>query len=440
MFSLHETTKIRLCRAGFIALCAGPLCAVLVWSIVVRTSWYCEAHQQAIAAQLGWQTRLEAVSTPRPNLLLYRGLELADPNHGQLLARLPFVEIDTSGESTTIRLPYPAIVNGTRLDAFWTALRDLARTSSGTQHLEFEASNLTVHLEEGDQSFTDLVGRLDGDASQAMAKLAFCRAMSGVQQTSEACEVVLTRRQHAGTLIHSLEFSTGGTALPAGLIASIWPGVEQLGQRCTFTGRVSAVEQGGNWRTEIRGDLLEIDLDPLVSPFPHKLTGLAAARLDRVTIAGGRLESAAGSVTAGPGVISRSLVQSAETHLHVRAADEAVRGQNNLLGYVQLCAGFEVGPQGMTLRGAVPGTKGALLVDEQFVLVEEAPVASQPVVDLVRTLVPRSEVQVPATRETVILTSTLPVPPIVPEPGWEEPLPQARPLNVIRRTSGGFRH
>lgn len=436
MFSLHETTRIRLCRAAFVALCLGPLCAVVAWSVVVRLDWYRQAHERAIAARSGWTARLDEASTPRPNLLLYRGLKLADPNSGQLLAQLPFVEIDSSGAAVVVRLPYPAMVNGTRLDAFWKLAQELARSSDGAEHVSFEARNLTVHLEDGDQSFTDLVGELDGSEGQALGKLSFCRAIAG-NQAPEPCEVMLTRSQHAGTLVHSIELSTGSTPLPSSLIASIWPGALQLGKTSTFAGRISAIEQSGAWRTELRGELSRIDLDLLVSPFPHKLSGLATARLDRVTIVGGRLENAAGSLSAGPGEISRSLVLSAQTHLHVRAADQVISGPGNSLPYLQLCAGFEVGPEGMTLRGAVPRTKGALLVDEQFVLVEEAPVSFQPLVDLVRTLVPRSEVHVPATRETVMLTNALQMPSIVREHGQEQPI--ARPLNVTARPTQGFR-
>ncbi len=124
MFSLHETTRTRLCRAAFLALCIAPLCAVLLWSVVVRVPWYRHAHERAVATRLGWQAKLTEVSTPRPGTLLYRWLELSDPDNGQLLARLPFVEIEM-GEVVSVRLPYPAIINGTRLDAFWALMRSL---------------------------------------------------------------------------------------------------------------------------------------------------------------------------------------------------------------------------------------------------------------------------------------------------------------------------
>jgi hypothetical protein len=443
MFSLHETTKIRLCRAAFLALCIGPVCAVLAWSVVIQLPWYRHAHEQALANRLGWQTKLTEVTTPQPGLVLYRGLELIDPSNGQPLARLPFVEIETEGEGLVVRLPFPAIVNGTRLDAFWALVRDLARTSSEAQHVRFEAQNLTLHLAGGDQTFTNLVGQIAGDSSQSLAKLSFNRAVSGAAM-SEPCEVTLTRRLHATVPIHSIDFSTGPTPLPTGLIAAIWPGVERFGKECHFAGSVSAIEQSGAWHTQLDGQLTQIDLEQVLGKLPHKLTGFAAARLERVTIVDGRLEQAAGSVSAGPGVISRSLVQSAETHLHVRASEAALVGKTNLLDYQQLCVGFELGAQGITLRGQVPKTRGVLLAGAGGPLVDEPPVISQPVVDLIRTLVPQNDVQVPATRETGVLTAMFPVPSIVPQPGHEEPLLQVRsidvnprPFDTLPRPTGG---
>ena len=50
-----------------------------------------------------------------------------------------------------------------------------------------------------------------------------------------------------------------------------------------------------------------------------------------------------------------------------------------------------------------------------------------------RTLVPQSEVQVPATKETIALTSWLPVPSITPEPGHEEPLISGQILKITPR-------
>src|SRR6185295_19131005 len=98
---------------------------------------------------------------------------LRDPHTRQLLARLPFVEVrDVAGE-VTIRLPYPAMVNGTRLDSFWKLMHDQAEPSRARRSVRFEAQNLTFHLSDGDQSFTDLDGLVENTADQTQLRLHF---------------------------------------------------------------------------------------------------------------------------------------------------------------------------------------------------------------------------------------------------------------------------
>ncbi len=433
MFSLHEITKIRLCRAGFLALCLGPFCAIVLWCAIVRLDWYRAAHEQVIADALGWKAELASVELPRPGLVLYRDLKLSDPHNGQLLAELPYLELDTRGETPLVRLPFPAMVNGARLDAFWHVCREMSRKASTASRFAFEAQNLTLHLVHGDETLTGITGQFDGDEVQTTAQLSFSRAVAG-KAPAEPSELTLTRRTHAGLPQYTVELATGSTPLPAELVAAIWPNVSQLGRKCEFEGRALAIEESGTWRVELQGNLTDIELDNVMGSFRHKLTGLAHVQIDRVTTVGGRIESATGSLFAGPGVISRSLVQSAEMNLHVRQTDEAVRSAGNLLEYQLLCANFDVGQQGIAIRGVVPKARsGTLLVNQQHILVMEPPAIRQPVVDLVRTLVPQSEVQVPATRETVALTSWLPVPSITPEPGHEEPLITGQILNITPR-------
>jgi hypothetical protein len=429
MFSLHETTKIRLGRAAFVALCVLPTCAVLAYSVYVRTPAYRRMHERAIAANTGFEVRLAGASSPRPGTLLYEWVELSDRDTGELLAQLRFVEVQSRGGAVSVTIPFPATVNAARLDALVNFIGDLARRWPPAETLHFQAQNLTLHLRSGDQSFTDVVGQLDGDETQTQARLSFRRAIAGTA-AAEPCLLSLARRRE-GAQDQTMQLTTGATPLPIAAIAALWPGVERFGKTCHFVGRISAARRSGGWRAELAGHLSAIDLDLLVSrQFRHKLTGMADVRLKSATIENGRIESAAGSITAGPGVISRSLVQSAETHLHIQAAALALKGPGNLIPYQHLDVGFEIGPQGMALRGEVPQTRGALLVDERRVLAVEPPLVSQPVVDLVRTLVPQSEVHVPATRETASLTNALPVPSIVPTPGSEEPLPHARPVSV----------
>ncbi len=181
---------------------------------------------------------------------------------------------------------------------------------------------------------------------------------------------------------------------------------------------------------DLEGRFDHIDLDALLATYPHKLTGAARAELSRVVVKNGRLESAAGKLIGGPGTLSRSLVHAAEANLHVEAAPQATYGRDNRLPYQELNIAFEIDGSGLVLRGEFAQAPRAMLVDSKQVLVRQPAAERQPVVNLLRTLVPQTAVQVPATRETGGLAQFLPVPPIVDPPGSEQRLPQARTIRV----------
>jgi hypothetical protein len=432
MFSLHETTKIHLCRIAFVATCLAPTCAVLAWGALVRLPSYTRAHELAIADGLGLHAQLGRASSPRPGMMLYEALELSDPDTLQPLARFPFVEVQASGDVLHVTLPFPAMINGTRLDAFWSAARHSVRPSRSWRELHFTSGNLTIHLPTGDQSFTTLAGRIDNTEEHARLQLNLRRAVSG-SQPAEAAQLVLERQWQTQPQATLVQFNTGGTPLPCALVASIWPGVETLGPASEFQGRIVALEQAGRTKTELSGRLVGADLDRLVSgQFPHKLTGRATAELDLLTIDDGRLETAAGKISAGPGTISRSLVRSAQSNLSLQGSKEFHAPGERLIAYAEMNFAFKINREGLSLRGESPTVQGALLVDERrHILLGEPTGLVQPVVNIARTLVPQSQVQVPATRETAALIRALPVPSALPAAEGQEPAAQARRLRVV---------
>src|SRR5262249_28197731 len=142
-----------------------------------------------------------------------------------------------------------------------------------------------------------------------------------------------------------------------------------------FQGRVFAPRQGGHWNTQISGELTAIDLDLLVSEQfpPHKLTGTANASVDFITDSNGRILSAGGRATAGPGVISVSLVRSAGTHLSLPAVEMRASNDDHLIPYKNLGLAFAIDTRGLRLRGEMPEAPGALLVDSR-----ERPLVAEP--------------------------------------------------------------
>jgi hypothetical protein len=433
MFTLHDSSRIWLCRAAFVALCVVPTCVVAAWCVAVNLPTYRRAHERAIGQRLGWDAVLEDVSSPRPGVLLYAGLELSDARTGEFLARAPYVEIETRGEGYSIALPYPAIFNGRRLDVLVELAERLSRGADPSRHLEFHAPNVTLRLAGGDQTLIDLDGRLLRAESHSQLTLRFRAASSSASSdaaTRPAPAEIRLVRPHASAAGTEFHFTTGPSPLPLHLLASSWPPAARAGKTGTFHGRVTASQHSGTWRLELSGHIRKVDLEQLIASLPHQLSGPAEVDLEGVIVDAGRIESAAGKLVAGPGTISRSLVHAARENLGLEASRQAAFGRDNRLAFRELNVAFAIDGSGLAIRGAFPKAKGAVLVDDNKVLLRQTTNARQPVVNLLRALVPQTAVQVPATRETSGVAQLLPVPPIVPVPGSEPPLPQAKALRL----------
>ena len=84
-------------------------------------------------------------------------------------------------------------------------------------------------------------------------------------------------------------------------------------------------------------------------------------------------------------------------------------------------------PDGLRLQGRCASPQyGTILTDRRGAVLVEPKLRCQPVLGLIRALVPQSELQVPATRQTDWLIRHLPVPQIVRRPAAEPAVPRAR--------------
>jgi hypothetical protein len=163
----------------------------------------------------------------------------------------------------------------------------------------------------------------------------------------------------------------------------------------------------------LSGQFTDVDLQSLVSEqFPHRLGGTAEITLQKARFSHGRLEDAVGTFSSGPGVVSQSLVAAAIEFLHL-IPGPANNHTDMLRQYEQLAFAFVVDPAGLTLSGACSSGPGVVMRLGDGTVLGEAGAPSGPLVALVRTLVPQSDVQVPATRQSDWLIERLPMPQVI---------------------------
>ncbi len=225
---------------------------------------------------------------------------------------------------------------------------------------------------------------------------------------AEPAKIRVVRNRQTSPPSTGYELSTGDGCLPCELLAAGLPELGGLGSRCRFHGSIwakqdSGSQAAGNWSGEATGQLLGVDLDRLVSDhFPHKLSGTADVTIKTAGFKHGQLEEASGTITAGPGIISRSLLLSAVRHLQLTSGTD-LDLLGDLVAYDRMEMNLFMDARGLQIQGQCSSARGGLLLaasESQF----------KPAAAMIQTLVPESMVQVPATDQTDWLVAHLPMP------------------------------
>ncbi len=220
----------------------------------------------------------------------------------------------------------------------------------------------------------------------------------------------LTRNRQVTPPASGLELDTGGNPLPCSLLGIVLDEVKPLGPRSSFCGHVWANQTPGGWAAQIEGRLQGLDLAALLSRrLPHTLTGPAELSIESARLWQGRVEQAAGTLRAGPGLVGSALVRGAVRQLHlVSTAEPAVSGD---LGYEQLALDFQVDAGGRAASGLLPRSGGRNGADDaQRAAVGRAHRRAAAGGSPDPGPGPRGEVQVPATPEAEWLARWLPLP------------------------------
>lgn len=439
MFRLHDNTRRQICRVAFLLFCVAPTVGVSVWCVRRHLPGVVEAEARTLERELSLKVSLDRIRHLRPGGVLYEGLELADPETGRVLLRCRLVEADwkritdqrgQQKASLVLIASQPEIEAG-GFEQLGQLLGRMLRHQAGPPGLDVRLTAGEVTLRSADQSqtLTELRGSIESFEHGTQAEAGF--RLAGVD-APQRVRVRIVRNRQTTPPATGFELDTGGGAVPCSLLAVGLPGLERLGSRSRFRGYVWANETTdgrtpGGWDGELTGQLFDVDLDDLVTGrFPHKLSGTAQVTVQSARFHRRRLEEAAGTLVAGPGVISRSLIDAAAEHLGlVRGTEPQTPG--DLVPYEQLALAFLIDSGGLRLQGrSSASAPGAILVGRRGRLLSEPVLQPRPVVALLRTLVPANRHQVPATRQTGWLIGHLPVPQIVPPEGAEAAPPQAR--------------
>ncbi|MGW8255886.1 MAG: hypothetical protein ACWGMZ_00220 [Thermoguttaceae bacterium] len=408
------------------------------WSLARRLPWTIQAERQSLARQLGVAVRLDDIKHLRPGAVLYENFVLADPETGQRLLRCRLLEvrqrtiITTRGSAKRVLVLHPSQpeIETSGLCLLGNILQRVMQEQIGPRDMDLrlKADALTICAGKNSQTVSNLDASLDKLSEGVQAAISF--AMPG-KNPAEPVRIRLVRNRQTIPPLTGFELHTGDGSLPCGLLAAALPEFGALGSQCRFRGYLWANQEANgirqsNWCGQLSGEFLGADLDRLVSDnFPHKLGGLAHLTVQSARFNHGRLEEMTGTLVAGHGMVGRSLLQAAISHLRL-LSDVDLASLDDQVPFDQFAMDVFLDNKGLRLQGRCSASQPSVIMAfRHTALLRAGQDQSLPATALIQTLVPQSIVQVPATDQTDWLVSHLPMPRIVAPTTREAVLPGA---------------
>lgn len=410
MLQLHDRTRRQIALAIFFALGVLPTLAVTAWGLWWRSAWHARAEAERLGWQLGLHVTLGAVRHPRPGVVVYEGLQLREPETNQPVFRCRAIEaraMQSAGASEGpraalhLRFAQPEI-NAAQWGEVWRLVDRVLSCRAGLadRDLAVAAEQLTLAASPQSQRLVEVQGKLERQPAGTEAEVRF---RLGAQTESQPARLRVLRSRQMTPPTTALELDTSGHPLPCPLLAIGLGGFGRLGPPAQFCGTLWATLSREGPSGELSGHFSPVDLDCLVSDRPpHQLTGTADIQLDVARFSQGRLQEAAGSVRAGPGLVSRSLLEIAVQRLGL-GAGPGFDDVDQILRYDRLSVAFACDEAGLRLGGGTSGgAAGAILAGRRGAILREPQPASPPLSleTVVRAFHPAADTLVPIARRS----------------------------------------
>jgi hypothetical protein len=401
MSPLYDKTRRRIALATFFAVGVLPTVVVSIWALWWQSTWHVRAEAERLGWQLGMRVSLASVRHPRPRVVIYEGLELRNPETDRPVFRCRSVESDRNGSCQEAADAQPPLrlavtspeINASAWDELWRLLdRVLSRRAGlADRALTVTAEELAIAGSQASAKLVELRGKVETIPQGMQAEVVF--RMAG-QTGSEPARLRVMRNRQVTPPAVAFELESGGSPLSCPLLAM---GLEQfgwLGAQSTFQGTLWSSQSRDGPSGEVWGNFIGVDLQRLASDLlPHHVSGTAEIHVETARFHGGRLQDASGTVTAGPGTVSRSLVEAAVERLGLTGG-VGIDRPDRLIPYEKLEAGFAYNATGVRIQGLSPGDSPKTIVAGRrgpILSESQSPVAPLPLAAVIQALISDAE-------------------------------------------------
>ena len=200
-----------------------------------------EYYRRELTEHLALDVRLERIGFPRPNVTVYKGLTLADPETGRPLARFGAIEWQVCGQRSSMTCHEAELLDSSRLDLLAELVARRLRHFAGSQAvIEIDSQQLTVHLADGlgPVALTDVHAQMKkrgrrGERTARDFGISLGRAKRGAP-----VRISFDRAASPPGTATSTKIDTGPTPVPSRLIALGCPAWEAWGPTSNFRGKL----------------------------------------------------------------------------------------------------------------------------------------------------------------------------------------------------------
>jgi hypothetical protein len=409
MFRLHEQTRRRIGFALFLLSCVVPTALVIARCVERNLPGYARVEADRLSQRLGAQVAIDGFLHPKPGRAVYEGLRICDAETGREILRCRRIEVDEHRGTLSMTLSATGLeIRIEQWQQVWLLLDQMLSCRAGWSGLDvqFRMERAVLSVAEERRGLDQIEGRLQTAPAGSQVELTF--RLAGVEMP-EPARLRIVRNRRTDPPETGFEWKTGGGAVPCSILPPSFGLVATAGPNSWLRGYGWANQTAKGWTGEAAGQLLQADLDQLVtSRFPHTLSGQAHINVDALRFHQSRIQHFQGAVQAGPGIVSRRLVDALIGQLGLAGPGEP--SQQSLVPYQQLALVFLLDSRGLQLRGRCDGN-GTILTGRHGPLVAD-PAAPHPLplADLLQVLMPGTPARVPAAPEIEPLLLRLPFP------------------------------
>gem|GEM_PF-3916477 len=415
---------------------------MLVWGTVRQMPDNVRVHANELSKYFGLAVSIESLSRPSSKTTRYINVTLTDPETNKPVFQCRSVDVswkNTTGDQEAQGKALVLSVTGSEViadqaDNLHSLLNRILTCRTGTPpfNILLNVGDLVLRAETGSQSFANVDGRMD--VLPGGIQMEFNFRLSGVE-SGDLARLRIGRNRQTIPPSTGFELYTGDNALPLSSLAFGFRRLKWLGLDCRFSGYIWSSEGENGHEGEVTGRLLGLELDHLVTEwFPHKLSGKCQLTIHRARFADGRLESASGSLHAGPGQVSSSLLDSIASRLKITLGN-ALNMPASLVGYKELAFNFKLGEHGLQLQGqCTTGAPGVIMAGDTGAILGNSLEMRQPISSFLDALDPTGIAQHSATEKTAWLARCLPLNSGSPMTTVAYPRPREEVPEVGRRT------